>query len=144
MEEVAGFYARFCWPVDPSDVERTFMHWLNRPDRYVLTRTAGLDIRNRLVRMPSNTCLDGFEFRDDGFFFDADGSACVLVGRSSSVIFGTPSMRVSPHWVNYLRRPDAEEAHLAKTNRPNSVNGLAVGVLGLPRRPLLLAWVGGV
>ena len=30
--------------------------------------------------MPSNTCLDGFDFRDDGFFFDADGSACVLIG----------------------------------------------------------------
>ena len=70
--------------------------------------------------MPSNTCLDGFEFRDDGFFFDADGSACVLVGtvefsdfwNAFDACFSSPLGRKLIYAAT-----DAEEAHLAKTQQ---------------------------
>ena len=68
--------------------------------------------------MPSNTCLDGFDFRDDGFFFDADGSACVLVGtvefndfwNTFDACFSSPLGRKLIY-----AAADAEEAHLAMT-----------------------------
>ena len=70
--------------------------------------------------MPSNTCLDGFEFRDDGFFFDTDGSACVLVGtvefndfwNAFDACFSSPLGRKLIYAAT-----DAEEAHLAMTQR---------------------------
>jgi len=72
--------------------------------------------------VPSNTCLDGFDFRDDGFFFDADGSACVLVGtvefndfwNAFDACFSSPLGRKLIYAAT-----DAEESHLAATQRAN-------------------------
>lgn len=66
--------------------------------------------------MPSSTCLDGFDFRDDGFFFDADGSACVLIGtvefndfwNAFDACFASPLGRKLIYAAT-----DAEESHLA-------------------------------
>lgn len=75
-----------------------------------------------MVPVPSNTCLDGFDFRDDGFFFDADGSACVLIGtvefndfwNAFDACFSSPLGRKLIYAAT-----DAEESHLAAAQRAN-------------------------
>ena len=70
--------------------------------------------------MPSNTCLDGFEFRADGFFFDEGGSPCVLVGtveftdfwNAFDACFSSPLGRKLIYAAT-----DAEECHLSKTKQ---------------------------
>lgn len=70
--------------------------------------------------MASNTCLDGFEFRADGFFFDEGGSACVLVGtvefndfwNAFDACFSSPLGRKLIYAAT-----DAEECHLSKTKQ---------------------------
>ncbi len=65
--------------------------------------------------MPSNTCLDGFDFRADGLFFDASGSLCVLMGTVEFNDFWNAFDACFPSPLGrklIYAATDTEEAHL--------------------------------
>ena len=70
--------------------------------------------------MTSNTCLDDFEFREDGFFADGGGSPCVLIGtveftdfwNAFDACFSSPLGRKLIYAAT-----DAEESYLSSIQR---------------------------